>query len=82
MRNALFFVLSGAAGALIFDAVLSPFFGAALSEFGVRPEDWGSATARAIVDILTSQTLHIALAGAAGAYFGVFTKWLFFRFRR
>lgn len=70
MRGALLFLAVGACGALVFDALLAPFLGALLREFGVHPEEWAGPVAEAV----RSQRTQIAVAGAAGALTGVFVR--------
>jgi hypothetical protein len=82
MRNAMIYVISGALGAVLFDATLTPFISALMSELGVRPEAWAQPVAEIMRDTVSNEKLRLGFFGGLGAYFGLFLKKVFARGRQ
>lgn len=74
MKNALIYVLSAIVGVVTFDATLTPFFSALMSEFGVHPETWARPVAQTIRDMFANDRIRYGLFGGLGAYAGIFAK--------
>ncbi len=74
MKNALFFVLSGAVGVILFDALLTPFLSSFFRELGIRPDNWGAPAAHWVLSMIQSERLVHGIYGGFGALFGLLLK--------
>lgn len=69
MIKLLLMACAGIAVACFYNVIASPFIGELLAEFGIRPAEWASPTARFIRETLASEQFRLGLSGAAGALF-------------